>query len=197
MDRPAPRPFRRGLALALVLALAACLSDTVSYTPPQDDVAMATIERTLVEQGPHGLVLSICEDRARTDAWTPPQEPCQVDHVVRGGGRGIAHEEDHGGGGCGGCPFTTVAYVRATADGGGLAAPLSLVGEVTLGDEAAPYRLPYSVSLTCENPGTPCELSGVLREDGGIEATLVVGVPPSATTTTHPLSDAGAAGCVY
>jgi hypothetical protein len=179
----------------LALFAMACFTDTVSYTPQQDEAAMATIAQTYQQAGPDGLVLSICEDTARSDPWQPTGSDCQVGHVVKGGGRGVAHTEEHGNVGCGGCPFATVAYVRATADGPALGGPVSLGGEVVLGDDNAPYTLPFTISLACEDPNAPCELSGVINVDGSITATLVVGTGSTAVTTGYGLSSAGQAAC--
>jgi hypothetical protein len=152
----------------LVIVFAGCLGDTVSYSPQEDDDAINAIVYQFSAPGTAGLTVALCED---VDAVEDTNN-CQVQHTVRGGGRGRRHEEDQGGVGCGGCPFATVAFVTGTVSGGSFTAPQKVKGEVTLGYGTSddPYAFPYRVTLTCE--GTPgCYLTGMLEEDGSLEIT--------------------------
>lgn len=153
---------------ALVIVFAGCLSDSVSYSPQRDDDAINAIVYVFAAPGAGGLTVALCEDPdAVEDANT-----CQVQHTVRGGGRGRRHEEESGGVGCGGCPFATVAFVTGTVSGGTFTTPQMVKGEITLGYGTGddPYAFPYRVTLSCE--GTPsCYLTGMLEEDGSLQIT--------------------------
>ena len=152
----------------LVIVFAGCLGDSVSYSPEQDDDAINAIVYEFRAPGAAGLSVALCED---LDAVEDPSS-CQVQHTVRGGGRGRSHEAEQGGVGCGGCPFATVAFVKGTVSGGSFSAPQAVTGEVTLGYGTGddPYGFPYRVTLTCE--GTPsCYLTGMLEEDGSLQIT--------------------------
>jgi hypothetical protein len=142
-----------------------CLSDTASYSPEDDTMAMTAIESTWSSGD---LVVSLCEDVTAPDA---DENDCDVEHVVRGDGRGREHSEDHGGVGCGGCPFSAVAFVKGTVSGGGLPTPVSVTGEITLSATSSddPYAYPYDVQLRCDAPGTSCTFYGTLDENGMLE----------------------------
>lgn len=99
------RPLHLSAPLLVVVAVVACGGDTVYYGPPHDDIAMAAIASDWTEA--MGLTLSLCEDVARSAAWTGPS--CQVDHVVRGGGLGLVHSGKEQTTGCGGCQYRVVA----------------------------------------------------------------------------------------
>jgi len=184
-SRSSLRPLRHAL---FVLLAAGCLSDTVSYSPDQDDRAMAVIASVFSDTD-QGIVLSLCEDLA----FVADDNTCQVEHVVRGGGRGIAHEEDHGNVGCGGCPLANVAAVKGTLTAGGLPAPVAVTGTVTLGSGTSdePYAFPYFVHLDCADEAQPCTIEGTLEEDGRLDATVTVGGEPA----ERPLVRSGAATC--
>lgn len=166
----------------LVIVAAGCLSDTFSYSPQQDDEAYNSIALVFSAPGTGGLTLALCEDLAAVE----DTNTCQVEHTVRGGGRGRRHEASHGGGGCGGCSAATVAIVTGTVSGGGLTAPRMVKGEILLGRAISgddPYGFPYEVALTCEGTTTPCSLRGTLEEDGSLQVTFndssMGGVGPS------------------
>ena len=142
-----------------------CLSDSVSYSPEADTEAFTAIASTWSADG---VTLSLCEDVTAVEQTGN----CIVDHTVRGGGRGRRHDEDHSGVGCGGCPFSNMAYVTGTVSGGGLPADTVVEGSVSLGVTAGgPYGFPYVVSLTCVDPEHPCQLGGRLDADGSLELT--------------------------
>jgi len=142
--------------------------------------------------------VALCDDVARSDAWTRGADSCSVDHVVRGGGRGVEHAEDHGGVGCGGCLFANFAYVRGTLQREA-GAPAPIAGTVVLHDgySDGPYALPYGVYVECSTAGQPCSLDGTIRRDGALEGDLTVGVPGSADATTLHLvlTRTGPAAC--
>lgn len=156
---------------------------------------MLAIASTWAAPGAGGASLFLCEDVTAV----PDDNTCQVEHVVRGGGRGIAHEQEHGGG-CGGCPFANVAYVHGSLDGGGLPGPVAVTGAVTLAPGAGAdtaYDFPYSVRLQCVDPAAPCTIYGTLEEDGRLELELPNALTGTAgsTGTTHLLTRTGAATC--
>jgi hypothetical protein len=180
-----------GLALAaLTFTFAACAKDTVRYGPVMDDLAMTAIASTWSQPG--GLTLSLCEALALSEAWLGPDR-CQVDHVVRGGGRGLAHTERPGGGCGGGCPYRILAYVRGTASGAGLEGEVPVSGTVELqsGNTDDPYAFPYTLRLIC---GEGCTLEGTLGADGQVTATLSTGTS-GAGGTSYRLSRTGPAMC--
>jgi hypothetical protein len=172
--------------LAIVLA-AGCIGPEASYSPEEDDAAIAAVASTWSASSP-ALSLSLCED---VDA-PEPDNTCQVEHAVRGGGRGRRHEERHGSVGCGGCPFGAAAFVRGTVSGAGLAGTAAVAGEVTLGSFTDdPYAFPYHVELRCVDPGQDCFLTGTLHEDGTLELTT----SPDFNAPAVTLARTGAATC--
>ena len=173
----------RSLGFVLIVG---CLGDSVSYAPADDDAAIAAIESSWSATG-SDLVVTLCED---VDA-PPSDNDCQVEHVVRGDGRGEAHTEEHGGVGCGGCPFAAAAFVKGTVSGAGLPTPVSVTGEITLSATADddPYAFPYDVQLRCDAPGATCSFFGTLFEDGTLE------LAGGATLPAGPLARTGAASC--
>ena len=179
MSRP---PRRRKLPrllchLAIVLGSGCLLGDEVSYSPQEDDAAIVAIASTWVGAS---FSLSLCEDLDAPE----PDNTCQVDHAVRGGGRGRRHVETHGGVGCGGCPYEAVAFVRGAASGTGLPGTVAVEGEITLGrtPDDEPYAFPYLVQLRCVTPGQTCALSGTLSEDGTLELTVDVDLSSASVT---------------
>ena len=176
--------------LAIVL-LAGCIpGETASYSPEEDDTAIAAIESSWSGSSP-ALSLSLCEDVNAPE----PDNTCQVQHAVRGGGRGRRHEESNGSIGCGGCPFAAAAFVRGTASGTGLpgTGTVAVAGEITLSSFSAddPYAFPYHVELRCVDPGQTCSLFGTLNEDGTLELTSSA----DATATPVALARTGTATC--
>jgi hypothetical protein len=200
---PGPRePRRRSRTWAALLAIAAAFAcsrdESVTYGPARDDAAMAAIASAWTEGG-GDLTLSLCEDTARSAAWTG-SDGCVVDHVVRGGGLGLAHTESHPEGGCtmGGCPWNAVAYVAGTVSSAALGGERAVAGEVSLDAEGSenPYAHPYRIQVTCADAANPCALTGTLAADGTISATLVVGpYGPGQAETPHALARAGASAC--
>ncbi len=164
-------PSRRFGLLGL-LAILACGTGSITFTPDEDDAIMAVLESTWAEDGTDGLQLSLCEDRVRSDAWDNPGD-CQEAHVVRGGGRGLEHKEDEPGGGCGGCPFGVLAYVQGVISGGPFSEPVSVEGEVYLGDlynVGSIFAYPHRLDLSCTGEVRACYgISGELQENGQID----------------------------
>jgi hypothetical protein len=192
-----PRSSRRWpFALAALGALACYQAGyESSYSPEQDDVAMAAIASAWSEPG--GLTLTLCEDVARAPEWTEPG--CGIEHLVRGGGLGARHTERHDGScAMGGCLFSTAAWVRGTASGAGLAGDVPVSGTVYLqsSSEDDPYGYPYSLSLTCDDANAPCRIGGDLEGSGALAATLALGPSgPGQGETRHALVRTGAAVC--
>jgi hypothetical protein len=182
--------------VAVLVAGAACLRDTASYSPERDDAAMRAIASEFAEAGTPALALSLCEDVAASRGFTPE---CRYQHVVQGDGRGLAHEESHSEIGCGGCLFRVVAFVVGTVSGGPFVAPASVRGTVTLqsGHDEDPYGFPWGLDLRCEDPAAPCVVTGALRPGGALELTvsLTDGAGVTLSRTDHALSRAGAATC--
>lgn len=167
---------------------AGCIGPEASYSPEEDDAAIAVVASTWSAASP-ALSLSLCED---VDA-PEPESTCQVEHVVRGGGRGRRHDERHGGVGCGGCPFGAAAFVRGTVSGIGMAGTAAVAGEIAMGRavDGDAYAFPYDVTLQCVDPGQDCFLTGFLHEDG----TLELDGTSSLDTSTVTLTRTGAAAC--
>jgi hypothetical protein len=168
----------------VIVFVVGCLSDSTSYSPEDDTTAMDAIESTW---SVGDLVVTLCEDLTAPDV---DENACDVEHVVRGDGRGREHSEDHGGVGCGGCPFAAAAYVKGTVSGGGLPTPVSVTGEIMLsyGSSDDPYAYPYDVTLQCDAPGTSCAFYGTLHENGMLEIR-------SGTVAAATLPRMGAASC--
>lgn len=195
MRIPAPsrRASRRPLPfLTLALVAAVACEDSVRYTQAEDEAAMALIASTWSEPAAGGLVLSLCEDVARSDAWEGPD--CRLEHVVRGGGRALEHTESRESCGMGGCIFGVHGYVVGTLQGGSLATPVSVRGSVSLGDgyEDDPYALPWSLSVECEG-AEPCSLGGTIGRDGSLALTLTG--PGAAPGADHAMERSGDAAC--
>ena len=195
--RPAPRPSRRWPFAVFTLAALACYQAGYesSYSPEEDDAAMAAIASAWGEPG--GLTLTLCEDVARAPEWTGPD--CQVEHLVRGGGLGARHTERHDAS-CvaGGCPFSTAAWVSGTASGAGLVGDVPVTGTVWLQNsyEEDPYGFPFALDLACDDADAPCRIFGELDAAGAVGATLVLGPSgPGQAETRHALARTGAAVC--
>jgi hypothetical protein len=183
-------------ALVLV-ALVGCEADAVGwYSSERDDVAMAAIASDW--SAPSGLVISLCEDVARSAAWAGP-DGCNVDHVVRGGGLGLDHVERHDvRPGCGGCSYQVKAWVLGSVSGPGLTGTVPVSGYVELQSslDEDPYGFPYTIRLACDETVQVCSVTGSLEATGGIAATLVLGpTGPGQAETQHSLTRLGAAVC--
>jgi hypothetical protein len=192
--------WRRGQwrwAIPLVAAIA-CGSDSAHYSPSRDDAAMRSIASVWAEPGKGGLTLWLCEDIARAAGFAGP-DGCQIDHLVRGGGLGRAHDVTSPPGGCGGCPHRALAYVRGAVSGGGLTAPAGVRGQMALGStrDSDPYTFPYTLQAACEEPPRSCELTGTLESDGRIVVALAVGYRRSILSrqATHRLDRVGPMVC--
>lgn len=187
-----------GLGALLVASLVVCCGgDTATYSPARDAAAMAAIASAWSETAVGGLELSLCEDVAAGEAWTGPD--CTTDHAVRGGGLGLAHTVEHGGGCGGGCTYQVTAAVQGTVTSASLGGAVAVTGFVALAGGMAndPYGYPYRLLLLCEDPAAPCAVTGTLGADGRIEATLRRGAvdDPGATFTRHVLLRIDAAVC--
>ncbi len=191
MERMILRRLRVTLSVLAAAASGACMSHTVRYSPERDDAAMAAIANTFAESGAGDLVLSLCEDVAASEGWRPG---CRYQHVVQGGGRGLAHEEDVGGVGCGHCFFWVIAYVQGTVDGGPFAQPTAVRGSVNLrsGYDDDPYGFPYYLDLNCDGTD-PCHLQGPLDAAGAIDLQVTVGT--TSTTSQQMLARQAPAAC--
>lgn len=146
-----PRRLRRAIPFALLVLFAACSDGLQIYDPTQDAEALSTITGVWVGEVDGKIVtLTICEDKARVASeWVPQDgQTCQREHTV-GSAPYNRIERAHGGVGCGGCPFSVVAPVRATLQHPDIGARLALSGDVKLGDghDSNPYALPYSFGL--------------------------------------------------
>ena len=192
-----PRRSRRWPFAVAALAALACYQAGYesSYSPEQDDAAMAAIASAWSEPG--GLTLTLCEDVARAPEWTGSD--CQIEHLVRGGGLGTRHTEHHDGScAAGGCPFSAASWVRGTASGAGLVGDVPVKGTVWLQSsyEEDPYGLPYSLDLACDDVDAPCTIYGELDASGAVAATLVLGPSsPGQAESRHALARTGAAVC--
>jgi hypothetical protein len=185
-----PARGRRAAALACAVTLTAC-TNTARYTPERDDAAVADIVGAYAGSG---AALTLCEDVARADAAAAAvgDRGCVTEHVVRGGGRTVAHDVDHPWSvGCGGCPFGVIARVHGTVATPG-AAPRAVIGSVQLqnGDSGDPYAFPYGLALTCDDPANPCALRGTLGAGGHLELS---GLPGAASPVALIRTAAG--GC--
>lgn len=139
-----------------------------------------------------GLALSLCEDVAATDAWEGPS--CGTEHVVRGGGRGLAHDEEVSTMGCSACSRAVEAPVRGVASGGSFTDPRQLEGWILLGNGADddPYALPWTLRLACSDDGPSCSVEGTLTAEGRLELAVSAA---DAEPTRHALERAGPATC--
>jgi hypothetical protein len=179
--------MRRLALVVLSLLFIACLEESASYSPEADDQAMASLTRTWTRPD-EGASLSLCED---LEAAAVPLDAndCQIENVTRGGGRGTRHDESRGGG-CGGCPFANVAYVKGTVSGVGLAVPVQVHGTVDLGNYDDPYDFPYRLALVCDDTTAPCYLTGELEADGSLDLVNEAGgeavLAPTGAATCSP-----------
>lgn len=158
------------LALLLAAAVVRCGSDTLHYSAAQDDEAIAAVERRWSGTvGTGSLSILLCEDRAANDA--DPEDSCQVEHVVKGGGRTVASQsEEPGGVGCGGCPFMVRTRVTAVAilPSGEVR---KLRGIVAFGSayDGDPYQGDWAFQLDSEDAGpTPLSFEGRIQSDGSM-----------------------------
>lgn len=191
---------RQPRALWLLTLAFACSESTYQYTADEDTAAMLAIARVWGEASPQGVSLSLCEDLSVDDSL---QDGCIVNHVVRGEGRGMDHEEPQAQGCGGGCTAQNVAFVRGTIESETITPARAVSGSVDLfnayADGDDPYAYPYFVYLTCDDAAAPCEIRGEIRgeieADGSLEITLSTGLPGGANDTTHQLTGATAAAC--
>ena len=186
--------MRRLILIVLSLLFFACLEESVSYSPEADDRAMVSLTRAWTQAGGDAAI-ELCEDLAAPDLAS--NDTCQVENIVRGGSRGTSHSESRGGG-CGGCPFANMAYVKGKVSGGGLAAPARVSGSVYLGGGSSgddPYGYPYTVLLTCDDAAAPCRIEGTLEADGSLHLTTEREGATGTLTTDVELTPTGAASC--
>jgi hypothetical protein len=169
-DMTGTRPTMRSIVLgARILTLCHC-SDEVTYTAAEDAKALSIVEKTWTLQTDDGdIVITLCEDPAPSDVEAgieAGEDGCQIGHVVRGDGSTTSRtEEEAGGVGCGGCPFSTVAFVKGTATGGGfgvLAQPINGTIFMQTRYDEDPYALPYTLDLQVGDQ----TLTGVISKQG-------------------------------
>jgi hypothetical protein len=188
------RSVRLRWGLIAALALVACGSATIQFTPAQDDAIMLELA-SVYTAGTDGPSLVLCEDRVRSRAWNDPGD-CQEAHVVRGDGRGVEHKENEPSGiGCGGCPFDVLAYVRGTWTGAPFAEPVEVEGEVRLGDlYSVPeiFSHPYTFELRCVGQSPACAaISGQLDDAGQLVLTVYADYDnPNGAPVTFQTGDA-------
>ena len=191
--------YRSSLAVAGTLVAVGLLlfcTETLKYTPEKDAEAVARMAMVWVaDLGGEPVTLTVCEDVAEAEAYVITNN-CQVEHIIEGGGR-ADEDEAHHGAGCGGCPFDSYGFLEATLSGGPFTTPSTLSGtfRIKLGyDEGNIYDLPYTYSLACDSPSTPCTLSGQLEEETRLDATLSFtfesGDSLSETLVFHPTGPA-------
>lgn len=198
--RSALRLARRWGTLAALLACITCDGDTIvhHYDAAHDDAAMAIIASTWTSAD--GSTISICEDVARSNAWTPG-DPCVNEHVVRGGGRGIEHIARHSERGCGGggCIYGTSVPVNATLVRASSPDPVALSGEVRLNYHGGgdPYAMPYRLYAPCTAAEPHCSFEASVLDADRLEGEFVVGYPgtPQAVTTRVVMTRTGPATC--
>ena len=183
-------------ALWLLTFAVACTESTYQYSAEADTAAMQAISRVWSEGVPQGLQLSLCEDLAIDESL---QDGCVVNHLVRGDGRGLDHEEPQNLGCGGGCTAKNVAFVKGFIEGEALQPPRAISGNVDLFSAGAdgddPYAYPYLVYLTCDDDAAPCQIRGEIAANGSLEITFFDGVPGATNDTPHQLVGATAATC--
>lgn len=168
-------PLMRLLGLASLLLVLGpsvdCSLGEIAFTPEDDDAVMASI---LGKKSAGQFVLSLTEDDARASAEQAIRDNgCQIDHIVRDNGQGIAKtRQEPSNVGCGGCPFDVVAFVQAELDHPALEAPLKLSGRVKLGSswDDDPYAPPYVVGLQAE--GSTAWIEGELDAAGDFKVSV-------------------------
>lgn len=161
--------------IALLVAVPGACSIAVSFSPEEDQRAMAILESTW-SAGSQGYQLTLCEDRAAADKVAP--DGCTLEHVVKGGGRSKAHSENRGGSNCAGCDYQAVAMVKGTLSGGGQASPLQVSGPVFFRDYNDPYAFPYQLELSCTG-AKACTVTGTLAADGTLTIAVATGGAPT------------------
>jgi len=171
------------LIVLIFILFTFCANDTVHYNPTSDNTAMSLIEQTWTEQTPGTFTITILEDITTADAT--PADKCSIDHVVKGGSRGLDHEEENSPVGCGGCELLAQAYVRATASGGILPNTTILTGTVTLGDcyNEDPYLLPYSLSLSGTKGITNYTINGKIESGNKLNIKVTVATQGGTSTS--------------
>lgn len=161
----------RRLVLPVLLLAGAlqCGPAGIEYSAERDEEAMERIERVwfgTVGEGP--ISISVCEDKAANDQLE--EGGCDVDHVVKGGGRGTTRTADQAGGvGCGGCSLSALTNVVAIVhmpDGNSAV----MRGTVRLGSayEENPYTGDWGLWLATPEgyEGKAVQIEGRILEDG-------------------------------
>jgi len=163
-------PRRVGLVALLAATAVRCGSEVRQYTPAQDDEAIAAIERRwsgTVGEGPFSI--TFCEDRAANDAETP--DGCQVEHVVKGGGRTVpSQSEEPSSVGCGGCPFMVRTSVTALVVGPDSVAR-NLKGVVAFGSayDGDPFAGDWAFQVDSpQGEANPITVEGRIQADGSL-----------------------------
>lgn len=171
-------------------------SESVTFTKEKDNTVMAEVESSWHgEVGQDSILLSLCEDREKTDAWNEPGD-CQDLHVVRGGDRGIEHtEEEPQGCSMGGCPFDVDTYVRGTLSGTFFDHEVPVAGHVWFGnlyDSDKIFAHPYHLSLVCTDDPVSCDhITGTLDKDGTLNLEITLsGSDVPMTVTAQRTGDA-------
>ncbi len=161
---------RRFVLPALLVAGAVrCGPAAIEYSAQRDDQAIERIAHVwsgTVGKGP--ISISVCEDRAANDQLE--EGGCEVDHVVKGGGRGTTRTAEQVGSiGCGGCSMSALTEVVATVhmpDG----TSAVMRGTVRLGSayEEDPYAGDWGLWLATPEgyEGKAVQLEGRILEDG-------------------------------
>jgi hypothetical protein len=174
------------LLAVLLLPLTCGGGDPPEFGPQRDDAAMRAIEKCWLPKNQGGLVLSLEED---LDAAALAENgSCQVEHVVRAGGKGETHRGTDTGNGCGGCPMDVVAYVRGEAEEGPFDGTVEVTGQVILGSnyEADPYEFPYLIELDAVEGDTLYRIEGELYEDGTVRVSVTA---PSRGDWSDPVAE--------
>ncbi|MCK4907897.1 MAG: hypothetical protein KAS64_10115 [Spirochaetes bacterium] len=164
--------FTLPILIVAIIIVFSCGYNEIEFTPEKDNAAMAKIERTWVSGG---FSISLTEDILTADTKnTEAESPCQIIHVVRGGGRTTAHTEKDSWGICGGCQLYIYAFILATVQGGPFLEPMQLKGSIKFGDISTsdPYNLPYPILLNGSTNSTNCEITGNILETGKLEITV-------------------------
>ena len=175
----------RPLLLILLFGIGCGPGDKL-YGPLPDGEALSTIVGVWVGQvDGQTVTLTVCEDEAKGASFGD-QGDCQQDHVVSSLSKD--HIENHSGIGCGGCPFSVDAPIKARLVHGDISVDLDLGGSVHLGDgyDDDPYALPYTLDVRQDQQA----LSGTIGSRGKLELSSegIVGFPAARLPRTMTLS---------